>query len=78
MLISAKDSNLIWIHYTRLLPVELKDLIVDKNIEENAEWGLRKPLHQISGKRELIFNNRRSLRQHQKKQENGNYRKNSE
>ena len=37
MLIAVKDSNLIWIYYTRLLPVELKDLIVDKNIEENAE-----------------------------------------
>ena len=37
MLISLKDSNLIWIRHTRLLSVELKDLIVDKNIEENAE-----------------------------------------
>ena len=37
MLIAVIDCNLIWIYYTRLLSVELKDLIVDKNIEENVE-----------------------------------------
>ena len=37
MLIAVIDSNLIWIRHTRLLSVELKYLIVDKNIEENAE-----------------------------------------
>ena len=37
MLVAVIDCNLIWIRHTRLLPVELKDLIVDKTIEENAE-----------------------------------------
>ena len=37
MLIAVIDCNLIWIHHTRLLSVGLKDLIVDKTIEENAE-----------------------------------------
>ena len=64
MLVAVIDCNLIWIRHTRLLPVELKDLIVDKTIEENAEWGFRKPLHQTNGKKELIFNNKRSLKQH--------------
>ena len=51
MLIAVIDCNLIWIRHTRLLSVELKDLIVDKTIEENAEWGFRKPLHQANGKK---------------------------